>query len=290
MNHRRKAFTVLVFLFALSLMISVANARVDLLTSAFESEWIDLDQNGVQLTRTYSSRSTHNGIFGYGWCSPLEAEIILPNLALQECDRRTQLTLGQSVQRIDDTYVVRGSGKSLRVFDGASGRLVQIGFPTGKSLNLEYDRGGLLQDAATGEGLKMRFRFDAQARKVRRIELSTGTNLEFDYQGLDLTRALNSWTNTYRFTYDSLHNLTQISYPDQSSEDIVYNTDRDQAVLFRGRNGCRENYNYANPLPQRMISEATKYCDGRDPEHLKLEIETDRIIFTRNGVMKEYAR
>jgi hypothetical protein len=305
----KRLFTVFIFLTALCLMIATANARIDLLTASFESDWVDLDVDGVKLERHYSSRSTHNGLFGYGWCSELETSIEFtaptsPNqsLYLKECDRRTEFKFdaaldafkgpsGRTITRTEDSLTLRNSGKISKTFNDQNGRMKTWTFRTGRTLILDYDRRGLLQDAATGEGLRMRITMDALLGKIRAIHLPQNMSLTFDYQDLNLIKAKNAWSNSYLFTYDDLHNLTHIAYPDNSTEEILYDTDRDQVLLYTGRSGCKENYSYTN-TPGRMIAEAIKYCHDQPVGKIKLEVDSTHLTFTRNGVkqVQEIAR
>lgn len=54
-------------------------ATVDMKNANFTDEWIDfkLPTTGFELgvSRTYNSRTLHNGIFGFGWCSGFETTI-----------------------------------------------------------------------------------------------------------------------------------------------------------------------------------------------------------------------
>jgi YD repeat-containing protein len=301
---RKKIFLFLVFIIAMGAVMATANAKIDLLTASFETNWVDLDVSGVKLERTYSSRSIHNGLFGYGWCSPLESvvEFSLPPstntaLTLNECDHKLEFKFDSNLDvwlgpgssrmtREQDHLILSANGKPLKTFDGTSGRLLEWVQPSGRKLVLSYDRRGLLQDAATGEGLRLRIMMDPSLRKIRSIQIAgdkVERNLEFEYQDLNLIKAKNAWSNTYYFSYDSLHNLTQIDFPDHTSEQLLYDTDRDQVLLFKGRNGCKENYSYTS-APSRMIAEATKTCSGQPSDHLKLDIDINTVTFTRNGV------
>jgi len=58
----------------------------------YSASWTDLELPGsgyeLKISRTYNSRSLHNGIFGFGWCSDIETKVdITPegNLKVTEC-------------------------------------------------------------------------------------------------------------------------------------------------------------------------------------------------------------
>ncbi|MCO5112853.1 MAG: DUF6531 domain-containing protein [Bdellovibrionaceae bacterium] len=67
-------------------------AIVDMKDANYSETWTDLDLGGpgyiLKVTRTYNSRSIHDGIFGFGWCSDFETKLeITPesNIKVTEC-------------------------------------------------------------------------------------------------------------------------------------------------------------------------------------------------------------
>lgn len=83
-------FLNIIFLFIL--FPAVATAFVDMKNANFADSWIDYKSNGtgyqLKVQRTYNSRSTHDGIFGFGWCSDFETNLeVLPDSSLKvvEC-------------------------------------------------------------------------------------------------------------------------------------------------------------------------------------------------------------
>lgn len=65
---------------------------VDMKNANYADSWIDYEANGtgykLKVQRTYNSRSTHDGIFGFGWCSDFETKLeVLPDSSLKviEC-------------------------------------------------------------------------------------------------------------------------------------------------------------------------------------------------------------
>lgn len=71
-------------------------AIVDLRTANYSNTWIDIQIEGsgydMKVLRTYHSRSLHNGMFGFGWCSNFETSLeVMPEGALKtrECGAGT---------------------------------------------------------------------------------------------------------------------------------------------------------------------------------------------------------
>ncbi len=96
---------------------------------------IETQKEGLRIR--YSSRSTFRGLFGFGWCSPLDGRVVVSRSGGREqllyygCDLRSGRTLdprvaGQSVRRRGLEYTrVNESGQAVE-FDSA-GRVIKLG-------------------------------------------------------------------------------------------------------------------------------------------------------------------
>lgn len=81
------------FLLSFAFFFSISShAFVDMRNANYSNTWVDIqvDSGGydMKVLRTYHSRSIHNGMFGFGWCSNFETDMeILPegSLKIREC-------------------------------------------------------------------------------------------------------------------------------------------------------------------------------------------------------------
>ncbi len=82
------------FIFSIMFLVISTNAFsfVDMKNANFADSWIDYKSNGtgyqLKVQRTYNSRSTHDGLFGFGWCSDFETKLeVMPDSSLKviEC-------------------------------------------------------------------------------------------------------------------------------------------------------------------------------------------------------------
>ena len=86
-------------------------AFVDMKNANYSHTWTDISLDGtgynLQLRRTYNSRSLHNGLFGFGWCSGYESKLkVTPegNIKIVVCGG------GNEVE-----YVSSGSSSSIKL-------------------------------------------------------------------------------------------------------------------------------------------------------------------------------
>ena len=66
----------------------IAFGIVDTRSAGYSKTFVDFEEDLLKIERTYNSRSLHNGLFGFGWCSNLETKLTeLPDnsIKLVEC-------------------------------------------------------------------------------------------------------------------------------------------------------------------------------------------------------------
>lgn len=208
-----------------------ANADINMMEASFKTSFIDAQIDGLNLTRSYDSRSTYSGLFGFGWCSNLDVEIVrlADSVALRECgtEKKVKVTFETS------SYLYKRNDGSIQRFAIEDGSLTGIKIPGHTEVPITRGRG------SPDQRHKVLLELD-DAKRVIRVENSGFT---YGPEG-NLLSAKNSWSNTYKYDYDRLHNLTLISYPDNTSEKLTYDTDHDRVTSFEGRNGCTETYRH----------------------------------------------
>lgn len=128
----------------------------------------------------------------------------------------------------------------------AAGKLIMLNDKNGNNLKLSYN-GDLLKEVIDNNGRKLSFSF-TPSKRVKEISGPNGLKSEYKYNGEDLTENKNAWKNKYTYAYDDLHNLTKVTFPDNTFKALSYNQKQDWVVSFADRvtNGssCKETYNY----------------------------------------------
>ncbi len=86
------------FFFALFFASTSAFAIVDMKNANFSNSWVDLEVPGsgydLKVNRTYNSKSLFDGMFGFGWCSDFETDLVFTaegNIKLTECGAGQEL-------------------------------------------------------------------------------------------------------------------------------------------------------------------------------------------------------
>ena len=262
---------------------TIAHADVNVKDASFSTTFIDLDLGHLKITRTYNSRSTYSGVFGYGWCSNLDQQLQKSgeDLVIATCDRKqvfhrdhTSPALRWITGRLSDG-TLEADGDDI-IHRDSQGREFErfAGAPSGGGGDSSRIR--LFRDAATGEGMRVRLETDPVSHKILKIWSPGSEGASYEYNGDDLIKVKNAWKNTYDFTYDKLHNLTQVAYPDHTFEVMSYDTDSDRITSFQGRNSCIERYDYhvsSSRSHKRQETIATKTCRGQDVSRVAFEFK-----------------
>lgn len=250
-----------------------ANADVNMKDASYYKTWVDLEiQRGskvFQLRRTYSSRSLHQGLFGFGWCSDLEKSLDLrrksEEIVLHDCRTNAPIKFKkisptlyesankESLEYRDKEYLRTTSKKSLQKFN-KNGKLVSLVNASGDRLDLSYDLTGFLSKLRYNNSSEILVRADATKKRISQITNPHNPGVLYTYLGQDLVRVNSAWKNVFNYQYDELHNLTRVQYPNQTQELIVYNTEQDWVVKVTDRNQCEELYKF-----QRQGSSSDNY-------------------------------
>jgi uncharacterized protein DUF6531 len=256
--------TVLLLTLPLLTTTLQANADVNMKDASYYKTWVDLEiQRGpkvFQLRRTYSSRSLHQGLFGFGWCSDFEKSLDLrrknEEIVLNDCRvsapikfKKISPTLYESASKEtleyrDKQYLRTTSKKALQRFNN-NGKLVSLVDASGDRLDLSYDLTGFLQKLRYNNSSEILVKADTSKKRIYQITLAHTPGVLYSYQGQNLIRVRNAWKNEFKYHYDELHNLTRIQYPDQTVELIVYNTKKDWVVKVTNRDLCEELFKFA---------------------------------------------
>ena len=117
-------------------------------------------------------------------------------------------------------------------------------------------------------GRRLIFYLGKKGGKIKKAVFGSKVVASYKHDGEDLIEARNNYGETYKYKYDSLHNLTKITYPDKTYEGLTYNVKKDWVTGFRDRRACQESYDYGvnKKNPNHYFSLVQKQC-GRKIVH-----------------------
>ena len=235
---------LLAALAAMLMNMPIALASVNMWSGGYTHVWTAIDANlqGVHLKiiRTYNSRSLSRGVFGFGWCSTIE--LTPPTTATNQLQRSLRLDeCGAQASPNAGPQFSPTNPPGFRLQRDDDGRIEQIFFKDRSVVEFQYNPTGQLSRVRAGNRFPLFYTY----QDGELFEAKDG-----DGQGL-----------TYR--YSALNNLTEIQYPDQTSEMMSYDDDRDLITSRQGRDGCLEVYRFSTTRQNmHLIAQATRKCGG----------------------------
>ena len=130
-------------------------------------------------------------------------------------------------------------------FFGKKGQLIQVSDRSGNYAKIVWQK-DQIQYMTDNTGRKIVFEKD-NAGRISRIKGVGKTLASYRIEGNNLIRVTNK-DGRYDFSYDELHNLTEITYPKRDKkrmkENLTYNKKRDWVMSFINQKKCKETYRY----------------------------------------------
>ena len=276
---------LLVSLGLLALTLSTATrAGVNVKNGNFFITYTDVqwdDKNGI--SRTYNSRTTFSGIFGYGWSSPLEhtlrvtgtgdIEFVHNGGGKQEKFTRANTSsdvptwvdaYGNAVTRDEGGFTVLWKRNGRRYRFDLDGRLLLTEDKSGVRSRLTYKH-GVIDTIVLSEKHHIKVQFYANG-KIRSLQPEKGRATFYSYSVTDdLLVSEDAAQNRFVFEYDRKHNLTAIRYADGASRVLAYNS-KDMLVSENREGGCSVRLGYGtNKSAPRAHYWTYKHevCDGK---------------------------
>lgn len=196
-----------------------------------------------------------------------------------------------------ETIEFDGTQYTRNLVDGAAqrfnpaGKLTALYDKNGNFLKINYS-GDTIKEIVDNTGKKLTFSF-FPTKRVKEISAPGGLKAEYKYNGEDLSEVNNMWKNTYKYQYDENHNVTKITFPDNTFKALTYNQKNDWVTSFTDRaltgTACKETYDYGsdktNPKDH-FWSTAVKKCGNE----IKNEARFEFWLKTRADGKKVLAR
>ena len=150
----------------------------------------------------------------------------------------------QVLKRVDNNYVRYYADGSRDTFD-LDGKLVRLENPKDQSfIRVEYDANNRLDRIICSDDNVIDFFYGARTdRLVKRIQWGQSF-CEYEYDGIDLIMSKDAVGNVFRFLYDQQHQMTKITYQDESTLQIKYEDRTEFVQQITERDGSVIKYRY----------------------------------------------
>lgn len=233
---------------------SFSFAQINLKEAAYTKTINELQIPGLQ--KTYSSRSLHRGIFGFGWCSEIEIRLqfLSGRKVLKHHCGRTFLA---KARREKDRWILEQNGQ-VEIFN-SQGRLLEKPL---HGLRFAYsDQGQLSRILVSNRAYSVKW--DSNGTRITVIQ-HEDRRVSYDYSSAGNLMNINAPDGTRIFFYDSMNNLTDFKTR-QGSEKITYSQDSDEVRSFESSESpCQYRFRYRRISSTTLESKVEKACPGAE--------------------------
>ena len=211
----------------------------------------------VSIDRTYNSRSTYNGPFGYGWTSFLDERIVVQPDG-SAVWRQMDGTEHRFARNADGTFAtpaglrwtlaMTAAGATLTSVEGfvrtydAAGRIARNVDPQGNDVSYTRDAAGNVQTLVDASGRSL-MTFTVTDGKITQVRDLTGRTLTYAYDGENLVAYTDATGRTWTYRYDLQHNLTEVVDPLGNRQAYDYDAD-DRIMRHTDAVGAEEFFHY----------------------------------------------
>lgn len=165
----------------------------------------------------------------------------------------------QKIKTQKNVFLAKAKGVEKLIFDGQNydrkrmdglterfdnkGKLIQITYPSGQWVKLNY-KGTQLSYLVDAKGRRLNFIYDMNGR-LSKIHNGRGLESVYTFDVENLKSVLNMWSKKYVYTYDSAHNLTDVTFPDNTKIKMNYDINNDWIKSYINRRGCKETFAFS---------------------------------------------
>jgi RHS repeat-associated protein len=223
----------------------------------------------LEVSRTYNSRGTIKGVFGYGWSSSLDTTLeqdasgsifvrewdgsvniydlaIQPSQSSRERIYRPPFPSVQSIIKETDGRFIRVLGNGKKEVFSPQGRLLCKEDAYGNGLRFIYDSGGKVLLGISDTSERHVWLKYTESGFIHTLTDPLNRTLTYDYdEEANLIGVTGFDSSVTRFSYDSDHNLTGITFPDGGRVTNVYDEANDRIVRQEGPGEKRTVYAYS---------------------------------------------
>ncbi len=179
----------------------------------------------------------------------------------------------------ENITITKGSYKraladgTYQLFDQKTGRMTHMYDRNGNHLKLVWEK-DQLKSVTDNQARKLTFKYNPITKKVSEIVGPNNLVARYTVKGEDLVEVTDAKKQTYKYTYDDVHNLTRITMPDGKYKALTYNKDKDWVTSFRNTKGCVETYEYKespDDPKNHFWSNVVKKCGSKITNRSKYE-------------------
>ena len=260
---------------------STALADVNLQQASYYKTWTDftVESKNIKYSfqRTYRSRSIHQGILGFGWCTDFEKTLDLrkfEQITLSDCQEDRSLIFKKHGKdyvsglnskdkiTLNHGHFQRQKGLIKQIFD-SEGRLIELRYFKWP-IEIFYGSDKRLSRIKINHDQIISLKFTPRDGDSLTVTAPGKAALVYHLKDKNLISV--SATAGLKITYDynPFHNLIRISQGAQTIERMSYDNAKDWLIETSTDSYCKQTYNYLSDAKKPMLFKTVvqKLCAG----------------------------
>ncbi len=291
--NAKQVFTQLLFTLGLT---SSALADVNLQQASYYKTWTDfsIESKGLKYSfqRTYRSRSIHQGLFGFGWCSDFEKklEILGPEkIVLKDCQEERTLLYKKrgkdfvSIQDPKDKITRAGSR-----FHRQKGLIQQVFDPEGRLIELKYFKWPLqifygsdqrISQIKINHDQVINLKFTPRDGDSLTVTAPRKAAFVYHFKDKNLISVTTASGSKIFYQYNSAHNLTRVTRDEKTLELMSYDDKKDWLLEASDDSRCKKTFSYYSDPKKILVfkTRVQKFCEDSLTEETLATYELQEI-------------
>ena len=240
----------------------------------------------ISIERTYNSRSSENGLFGYGWNFNYDYRFTTNSngdVVLRQCEGKVFIfentTSGYEAppglhedltKLLDGSYIKTLKDGTKQYFD-VNGKLTKIEDRNGNALDFTYNSGKLVKiEDNSGHTVTLTY----ENNRIKKISAPENRVIEYTYSANKLVSVSDAMDNVVKYEYDNYNNLIARTTPNSGRYEYSYTAD-DKLYSQKDPEGNEKLFNYDNVQRKVTITDE----NGND-EARQYDRDYDVILIT----------
>ena len=309
----KQVFTKLIFTslrYLTTVLVSgSAFADVNLQQASYYKTWTDFTVTSKNVKysfqRTYKSRSIHQGLFGFGWCTDFEKKLDLNSkteIILKDCQEDHFLRFTKRGKNYvstadpkDKILVVgdqfqRQKGLIQQVFD-AEGKLIRLQFFKWP-LEIFYDHNQQISSLKINHDQSISLKFTPRNGDLLTVTAPRKAAFVYRLKNKNLISVSSADAIETNYSYSPTHNLVLIERAGKTLESMTYNEQKDWLIGTATSGECKETFSYSADSKKPLLFKAIiqKYCNGELKKETQVTYELTPVFTGGYRITRTFSR
>ncbi len=290
-------------------LTSTALADVNLQQASYYKTWTDftVESKNIRYSfqRTYRSRSIHQGILGFGWCTDFDKKLDLRKtgeIILIDCQEERSLLFKKTTKDyvsntnfkdkivFQNGHFQRQKGLIKQIFD-AEGRLIELRYFKWP-LEIFYGSNQQINKIKINNDQIIDLKFTPKDGDSLTVMAPGKAALVYHLKDKDLISVSGGSGIKTNYNYNSFHNLIRIGQGSKTIERMTYENSKDWLIETSTDSACKQTYIYQTDVKKPLLFKTIvqKICQGELQDETQWTFELQKTFGSSYRISRIFSR